>query len=138
MAWFHDWQDRVQWVERNGLPVLFTAARVTPDGFMALYLEADEAVLPRSHVSRGFELHISLGFRTDYPDGLADVLCEFINAEWAGRYYVLDIEWVGKGGGAQIRMSDPIQRDPLIKYAHDAGHYGNGRWAKPRQLHISL
>ena len=115
MAGVRDWQDRVQWVERNGLPVLFTDARVTPDGFMALYLEADEALLPRSHVSRGFELHISLGLRTDYPDGLADVLCEFINAEWAGRYYVLDIEWVGKGGGAQIRMSDPIQRDPLIR-----------------------
>ena len=130
MAWFPDWELRKAWVERNGLPVIFTEARVT-DGFVALYLEADESILPRSHVSRGFNLHVSLGFRNDYEEGVAEMLCEFINAEWSNRYHVLDIEWVG-GGAAMIRAHDSIRRDPLITYLHERGYYG------ARQLHVSL
>ena len=84
------------WVARNGLPIIFTEARVEGNGFFALYLRADEALLPRSDVSRGWELHISLGYESDYPAGAAEVLCEAINAAWAERYHVLDIEWFGR------------------------------------------
>ena len=131
MAWFPDWELRKAWVERNGLPVIFTEARVT-DGFVALYLEADESILPRSHVSRGFPLHVSLGFSSDYPEGVADVLVGAINAQMANQFYVLDIEWVGHGGAAMIRGTDPFALDPLIKLLHVNGYYGR------RQLHVSL
>ena len=61
MAWFADKDRRVELLERHGLPVIFTEARIEDNGFFALYLRADEALLPRSHVSRGWELHVSLG-----------------------------------------------------------------------------
>ena len=104
----------------------------------ALYLRADEALLPRSDVSRGWELHISLGYESDYPEGVAEVLCEAINAAWADRFHVLDIEWFGKGGAAMVRGSDPVSQDLVIQVAHRCGHYGNGVHVQPRQLHISL
>ena len=123
---------------QNGLPVIFTEVRVQDDGFFALHLRADEALLQRSNVSRGWELHLSLGYSCDYPAGVAEALCGAINAAWADRYHVLDIEWVGKGGAAMVRGSDPVSEDPLIQWAHSCGHYGNGVHVKPRQLHISL
>ena len=132
MAWFPDWELRKAWVERNGLPVIFAEARVTADGFVALYLEADESILPRSHVSRGFKLHVSLGFRNDYAESVAEMVCECINAVWSNRYHVLDIEWVGKVGAAMVHLHDLIRRDPLITYLHVVGYY------RARQLHVSL
>ena len=138
MAWAPNWEERLAWVARNGLPVVFTEARVEDNGFFALYLRADEALLPRSDVSRGWELHISLGYESDYPEGVAEVLCEAINAAWADRYHVLDIEWFGKGGAAMVRGSDPVSQDLVIQVAHRCGHYGNGVHVKPRQLHVSL
>ena len=103
MAWAPNREERLAWVARNGLPVIFTEARVEDNGFFALYLRADEALLPRGDVSRGWELHISLGHKSDDPEGVAEVLCEAISAAWADRYHVLDIEWVGKGGAAMVR-----------------------------------
>ena len=138
MAWFADSRERLAWVLRNGLPVIIEEARVSADGFLALYLRADDAVLPRSNVSRGWDLHITLGYSSDYPEGVAELLACTINAAWAGHYDVLDIDWVGKGGSVQIRGADPIAEDPLIQWLHRNGHYGNGRWVRPRQLHVSL
>ena len=135
MAWAPNWEERLAWVARNGLPVIFTEARVEDNGFFALYLRPDEALLPRSDVSR---LHISLGYSCDYPTGVAEVLCEAINAAWADRFHVLDIEWFGKGGAAMVRGSDPVSQDVVIQVAHRCGHYGNGVHVKPRQLHVSL
>ena len=66
------------------------------------------------------------------------MLCEAINAAWAVRHHVLDIEWVGKGGAATVRGSDPVSQGLVIQVAHRCGHYGNGVHVKPRQLHVSL
>ena len=85
MAWFPDYKERRAWLERNGLPVIFEEARVS-DGFVALYLRAD-AVLLRSNAHREWDLHITLGYTTDYPVGVAELLCEHINALWAGRFH---------------------------------------------------
>ena len=131
-GWFPDCEERKAWVERNGLPVIIEEARVTPDGFVAIYMQAEDACLPRSNVSRGFPLHVSLGFRGDYPEGFAAVLCDFINGHWANQFYVFDIEWVGHGGAAMIRGADPLCLDPLIVHLHDNGYYGM------RQMHVSL
>ena len=138
MAWYPNWQERREAIMRHGLPVIFEEARLSPDGFLALYLQADEALLPRSHVSRGFELHITLGYASDYPKGVAELVRDNINAVWANSFHVLDIEWVGEGGAAMIRATDPIVENLLIKWAHRNGHYGNGLHTKPRQLHVSL
>ena len=138
MAWFPNWQERRAWLERNGLPVIIQEARVQADGFVALYLSADDAVLLRSNAHREWDLHITLGYTTDYPVGVAELLCEHINARWAGRFHVLDAEWIGKGGTVQIRRTDPIAEDPLVHWLHKVGHYGNGRHVRPRQLHVSL
>ena len=132
MAWFPDWELRKAWVVRNGLPIVIDEARVTPDGFVALYLQAEEACLPHSNVSRGFPLHVSLGFRSDYPEGFADALVDAINAQMANQLYVFNLEWVGHGGAAMIRGTDPFALDPVINLLHANGHYGR------RQLHISL
>ena len=80
MAWAPNWEERLAWVAQNGLPVVFTEARLEDNGFFALYLRADEALLPRSDVSRGWELRISLGHESDYPEGVAEALREAINA----------------------------------------------------------
>ena len=66
------------------------------------------------------------------------MLREAINAAWAERYHVLDIEWFGKGGAAMVRGSDPVSQDLVIQVAHRCGLYGNGVHVKPRQLHVSL
>ena len=138
MACSPNWEERLAWVAQNGLPVIFTEARIQDDGFFALYLTADGALLPRSDVSRGLELHISLGYRCDYPEGVAEVLREAIDAAWADRYHVLHTEWAGRGGAAMVRGSDPVSQDPLIHFAHSCGHYGNGLHVQRRQLHVSL
>ena len=138
MAWAPNWEERLAWVAQNGLPIIFTEARIEDSGFFALYLRADDAALPRSNAHRGWDLHITIGYSSDYPDGVAELLAHAINSMWADRYHVLDIEWVGKGGSAQIRGTDPISTDPLISWAHRVGFYGNGLRVRPRQLHVSL
>ena len=138
MAWFPNWQERRAWLERSGLPVIIQAARLSPDGFLAIYLHADDGVLPRSNVSRGWDLHITLGYSSDYPEGVAELVRDHINAVWAGHYYVLDIEWVREGGAAMTRATDPIAENLLISWAHKVGYYGNGVHVRPRQLHVSL
>ena len=132
MAWFADAGDRMRWVKRNGLPVLFTEARISADGFVALSLEADETVLPRSNVSRGFELHVSLGYSSDYPEGTAEIFLNYINAVWSNRFHVLAVEWVGHGGAAMIHAEDPLRQDMVVQVTHACGYYG------ARQLHVSL
>ena len=131
-GWFADCKERKAWLERHGLPVIIEEARITPDGFVAIYVQAEDTCLPRSNVSRGFPLHVTLGFRGDYVEGVAELLCDFINGHWANKFYVFDIEWVGHGGAAMIRRTDPLYLDPLIVYLHDNGYYG------ARQMHVSL
>ena len=98
MAWFPDWELRKAWVERNGLPVVIDEARVTPDGFVALYPRGDEALLSRSDLSRGWELHVSVGHSSDHPAGVAELLCGAINATWADRNHVLQGRCKGPQG----------------------------------------
>ena len=131
-GWYADYKERNAWLERHGLPVIIEEARVTPDGFVAIYVQAEDTCLPRSNVSRGFPLHVTLGFRGDYGEGVAELLVNYINGHWANKFYVFDIEWVGHGGAAMIRRTDPMYIDPLIVYLHDNGYYG------ARQMHVSL
>ena len=60
-GWFPDWEARRDRMVDNGLPAFFDRVIVTGDlvAFRAYILEAH---LPRSHIDRGFDLHLSIGF----------------------------------------------------------------------------
>ena len=136
MAWFPDYEDRLQWIANNGLPVIFTEARCDPSGFTALYCQIDDDVLPWSNECRGFELHITLGFWSDFKKYLTyeqlEVLRGEVNARWSGVHQVLWIEWTGRGASAQIHPEDAVQLDDIITALHNIGGH------QDRQLHVSL
>ena len=139
MTWYSDYQDRRDRLLANGLLVLVRGARVDPDsGFMAIYLDANEGDLLRSHVDRDFALHSTLGYSSDYADGVGADAIERINRRWAGRLIRLRVEWVGSGGSAQLAGDDLIACDEDVSWLHRRGHYGNGLHVRPRQLHVSL
>ena len=93
MAWFPDYQYRLQWTGSNGLPVTFTEARCDPSGFAALYCRIGDDLLPRSNACRGFELHITVGVWSEFKKCTTyeqlEVLLGEVNARWAGVHHVL-------------------------------------------------
>ena len=136
MAWFNDYHGRLLWIVKNGLPVTFSEARCDPTGFVALYCHVDDYLLPRSNDCRGFELHVTLGFWSQFKQYMTyeqlDILLGEINARWAGVHHVLWIQWTGRGASAQIHPEDPVYLDTVIVALHDIGGH------QDRQLHISL
>ena len=138
-GWFPEWRHRINMLYVGGLDVDILEARIDPaTGFVALYLDAWETFLPRSHAERGFPLHLTLGFASDYGEGVAAQAVARINHRWAGREHELRIAHVGRGGAAALHHDEPLYQDPDIWWLHSRGHYGNGRWVRPRQLHVSL
>ena len=105
--------------------------QVAPDGFLALQLQADDAVLPRGNRDRGFPLHITIGMLHDYPPVAINIARRFA-ARWQGRPYVLPIQRVGAGGAAMVRRSDPLVSDPDFLTLH------RNSWHRGRQPHVSL
>ena len=139
MAWYADYYARRDRMLANGLLVLVRGAVVDPNtGFVAVYLEADERDLLRSNVDRGFALHITLGYESDYYFGVARDAVERINHRWRGRLVRLRIEWFGGGGSAQLANDDLLATDPDIAWLQKKGHYGNGIHVRPRGIHVSL
>ena len=139
MAWYSDYHTRREGLERDGLLVLVRGARIDPDtGFVALYLEANECDLLRSNVDRGFDLHVTLGYTSDYTHGVAHDAVDRINLRWRGRLVRLRVGWVGGGGSIQLSDDDPFACDPDIWWLQKKGHYGNGVNCLPRGLHVSL
>ena len=139
MAWCSDWQARCDRLRVNGLLVLVEDVRVDPTtGFVAVYFVANEGDLPRSHVDRDFQLHMTLGYASDYADGVALRLATTLRRRWAGRLLRLRVGWFGGGGSAQLAYDDVLAQDPDIHWLHSRGHYGNGVNVLPRQLHVSL
>ena len=80
MAWYSDYFARRDRLVANGLLVLVRGARVDVEsGFVAVHFEANESELLRSNVDRGFGLHLTLGYATDYCAGVAADAVERIN-----------------------------------------------------------
>ena len=139
MAWYGDYWSRRERLLSNGLLVLVRGARIDPDtGFVGVYLEANEGDLLRSNADRGFELHITIGYATDYCAGVAEDGVERINRRWRGRLVRLRIAWIGGGGSIQLADDDPLVMDEDVRWMHRRGHYGNGLRVRARQLHVSL
>ena len=130
-GWYEDWKDRRDRLLRDGLPVRVLGARIESD-FFAVYLDADERYLLRSHKKRDFELHITIGYASDFQEGDAVAAAARINEKWAGYDYTLWISWVGSGGAVFLHKKDHIANDPDIVWFHSRG------WYRDRQLHVSL
>ena len=130
-GWHPDWQRRVDRLLAAGLPVVVQGLQVAPNGFLALQLQADDAVLPRRNRDRGFPLHISIGMLHHYPPEAINTARRFA-ARWQGRPHVLPIEWVGVGGAAMVRRADPLVSDPDFLTLH------RNSWYRGRQPHLSL
>ena len=72
-GWFPEWRYRIKMLYVGGLDGDILEARVDAEtGFVALCLDAWETILPRSHAERGFPLHVTLGFASDYGEGVAE------------------------------------------------------------------
>ena len=128
-GWKPEWWQLSQRIVHLGLPVqVLGVARL--DDLVALRLDADEALLPRTHAQRGFPLHISLLFQEELRGEQAEQLRR-LHARWAGRNVLLPVEWVGSGGAAML-LPCHLAADRDLVALHAAGWYGD------RQIHVSL
>ena len=99
MTWYSDYHARCDRLLADGLLVLVNGWRIDRDtGFMGMYFTANEGDLLRSNVDRGFDLHLSLGFASDYYAGIAEEAARVLNDRWAGRLIRLKVGWIGSGG----------------------------------------
>ena len=129
--WYEDWQERRDLILRRGLPAHIEGAVVEGD-FFSIHLRIDEEFLVRSHTARGFRLHITLGYVTDWRAGTAEEAAERINAKWRGLDLVLKISWMGSGGAAFLSDDEPLALDWDVAWLHHRGYYAD------RGLHVSL
>ena len=139
MAWYGDWKQRRDNMFREGLPMRIVDFRIAPDewGFIAMYVEIDEHLLPRSHRDRGFELHFSMGYLKEltdkgHPEGAIRDLIRVLNKRYAGMLYAMNVWWMGTGGTAYYHLDDRILLDPIIDFIFN--HAGLA-W---KGAHISL
>ena len=139
MAWYCDYESRKERLLRHGLLVLVEEVRVDPaTGFLAIYLQANDSDLLRSNTDREFPLHITLGYASDYGNGVAAEAAQRLNNRWRGRLVRLAIDWVGGGGSIQLAANDLFVMDEDVYWLHSRGWYGNGVNCLPRSLHVSL
>ena len=129
MAWAPDFEQRVDFMLRNGLLVGVEGMTIE-DGFVAVYVRAYDSMLPRSNVSRGFRFHVSLGYAQCYSAELLEAVVAHFNARWAGKELVLKISDF-RGSAAYIDPLEPLF-DEEFHFLHSIGNYGD------RPLHISM
>ena len=128
---YADWQERQEAIISHGLPILIRGAEIRGE-FVAVFVEISESVLIRSHVERGFDLHMTIGYRKDWGDGIAEDCIAHINNRWRGREVVLKIAWMGSGGAAFLAEDDALGLDYDIAWLYARG------WYADRGMHISL
>jgi hypothetical protein len=139
MAWCGDWQQRRDRMFSEGLPLRILDFRIQADewGFIAMYVEIDENLLPRTHEARGFELHFSMGYLKElvdsgHPASSIHDMVVLLNARYAGSLHIMNVEWMGKGGTAYFHLDDPLLLDPIVDFIFN--HAGLA-W---KGAHISL
>jgi hypothetical protein len=130
-GWYKGWQERRDAVLTRGLPLRIAGA-VLDEEFLSIHVDIDEAHLIRSHAARGFQLHITLGYASDWGPGIALEAMERINKRWRGLNVIAKIEWMGSGGAVFFAEDDPLAIDWDIAWLHSRG------WYSDRGLHISL
>ena len=130
MARLPDWASRAAVIADHGLPANIVGVAWYED-LLVLELTAPEAILPRSHLARGFDLHISLLFRDEYQGELHEH-ARSLHARWAGRSVLLRVQRLGSGGATMLHPADPLASDEDLRALHRAGYYGD------RGFHVSL
>ena len=135
--WPCGWEARCDAIVRHGVPAIVKGATIV-DGFVSVELDIDEAVLPRPSSMRPFDLHLTLGYESDYNKQILIEAVERINARWAGQWLPLRVSRYTCGGTIELARDDLLYNDPDIWWLHSRGYYGNGRYTRVRQLHISL
>ena len=133
-TWHDDWKGRLEAIARHGLSVKILGVDIGDDdfGFISIRLEADEDILPRSHKMRKFPLHLSIAFRSDFRDGVAEQAVQRLSARWAGEWTVLRIRRYTSGGTVELAADELIAMDDDVTWLHSRGYY----WV--RTLHVSL
>ena len=136
-VWFDDYKVRNKRIEVYGLPTYIRGFRMLPDGFLAMWVDINEDHLPRRHVDRRFDLHMTLGKRWFYeqnniPDNVVQEMVNELNKRYAGTFRNIKVEWVGHGAAAMFHKDEPLNDDPLIDFLYDKGGETKGH------LHISL
>ena len=131
-GWSPTWRVIRAQMETRGMLVTIREASVEEGtGFIAIWVEAEEAILPRTHQARGFNLHISIGKLYNFysHDIVLNALAR-INARWAGRSLRLRIKRMS--GTAELHSDDLLAADEDLVWLHDRGCY------RDCPLHISL
>ena len=136
-SWPSDWEARCEAIVRHGVPAFIKRASIIDD-FVSVELEIDDAVLPRPSSMRPFDLHLTIGYASDYHIEIVTEAVERINKRWAGQWVPLRISRYGRGGTIELAEDDMLYQDEDIWWLHKKGFYGNGRRVRARQLHISL
>ena len=134
MAWHPGFEAYQVFTEGRRLPAQILGPRVDGD-FIALYAEVNDAWLPRPNSTRGWELHVSLGFLSEYgarglTEGTVMELLKVLEQRWSRKHHMLMVEFVGNGAALMINRDDPLALDPIVDYLSTHGGYD-------RQLHIS-
>jgi hypothetical protein len=134
MAWHPGFEAYQFFMQGRTLPVRMLGPRIDGD-FIALYAEIDTCWLPRPNSTRGWDLHVSLGFMSEYRSrGVAEdavlELIRILDQRWSDTCHMLTVEWVGNGAALMIDGDDPLSLDPVVDYLAKHGGY-------ERQLHIS-
>ena len=141
LPWYPGFEMYQFFMEKRKLPVHFTHAAIEDDewGFITIYADIDQGFLPRSHRSRGFPLHLTLGHAKVLKDehgvpwDTTRELVEILNKRYAGKQFSILLDRIGGGGAACFDQGDPICLDPIIDFIYQRG--GSG-WKE--ELHISL
>ena len=134
MTWNPGFEAYQFFMQGRRLPIKIIGPQIRGD-FIAVYVEIDDSWLPRPNDTRGWELHVSLGFISEHrARGVAaDTVVDLVNMlaqRWSDTHHMLTVEWVGNGGALMIDGSDPLSLDPVVDYLSQHGGYD-------RQLHIS-
>ena len=119
---------------RHGLPVKILDVDIAADhyGFISMHLEAGEDILPRTHRMRNFPLHLSIAFRSDFRDGIAEEAVQRLRARWAGEWTILRIRRYTSGGTVELAADELIAMDDDVAWLHSRGYY------RDRPMHVSL
>ena len=133
-TWHSDWKARLEAIVRHGLPVKILDVDLAADryGFISMHLETSEDILPRTQKMRGFPLHLSIAFRSDFRDGIAEEAVQRLRARWAGEWTILRIRRYTSGSTVELAADELIAMDDDVAWLHSRGYY------RKRPMHVSL
>ena len=127
------WTAQLQHLLTHGLRARVRVELMPPwegQRLLALVLtDVDEAMLPRSHAERGFQLHVSLCFEEEVQDW-AEVAR--LAERWRDQEHHFWFWRMGRGGGSELAYADAFVADPIAANLHSRGTYSD------RPFHLSL